>query len=83
MNNGCIKYYLESDTESFETCVSGNGSEETMSNEARKADDGSEEAMDCAESESNRPVKITMKSILTDIFDGQVESSVQCLSCHE
>ena len=63
---------VESETESFETCDSGNGSEET--DIPRKRDD---EAVDSEQSDdvSGRPSKVIMRSVISDIFDGQIESS--------
>lgn len=30
-----------------------------------------------------RDVKVTMKSVVSEVFDGQIESSAQCLSCKQ
>jgi len=69
----------DSETESFETCDSGNASEETMSTDIPAGDARGE----LEKSKKSREVKITMKSIVSEIFDGQVESSAQCLSCKQ
>lgn len=69
---------VDSETESFETCDSGNASEETMSTDnqcGRKSHDGNKLPI--------QDVKILMKSVVSEIFDGQVESSAQCLSCKQ
>lgn len=73
----------DSDTESFETADSGNASEETMSTNGNNLK--TEDLIDSTETnDSSSPsVKIIMKSIIDDVFNGQIESSVQCLSCHE
>lgn len=66
----------DSETESFETCDSGNASEETMSTDVQNG----------GSSSKNNPmkdVKIAMRSIVSDIFDGRIESSAQCLSCKQ
>jgi hypothetical protein len=74
----------DSETDSFETCDSGNGSEETGSLQNGDSNfklipglPGSQKA------DLSKPVKVQMKSIVSDIFDGKVESSVQCLSCKQ
>lgn len=64
---------VDSETESFETCDSGNASEETMS--TREPRNGCKQPL--------KDIKIQMKSIVSEIFDGQVESSAQCLSCKQ
>ncbi|CAG7819782.1 unnamed protein product, partial [Allacma fusca] len=74
----------DSETDSFETCDSGNGSEETGS--VQNGDStlifttvpGGKSG-----SGTLKDVKVQMKSIVSDIFDGKVESSVQCLSCKQ
>ncbi|ODM87402.1 Ubiquitin carboxyl-terminal hydrolase 20 [Orchesella cincta] len=67
----------DSETESFETCDSGNASEETMSTDVQNGDGGS------ASNNPLKDVKVVLKSIVSEIFDGQIESSAQCLSCKQ
>jgi len=77
----------ESETESFETCDSGNVSEEAMSVEVGGRGDGDkvDKAGNSARNfpNSKNGIKVQMRSIVSDIFDGQIESSVQCLSCKQ
>lgn len=76
----------DSETDSFETCDSGNGSEDTGSLQNGDSN-GNGKLVGLAGANhsinSVRDVKVLMKSIVSDIFDGKVESSVQCLSCKQ
>ncbi|ODM95447.1 Ubiquitin carboxyl-terminal hydrolase 20 [Orchesella cincta] len=57
----------DSETESFETCDSGNASEETMSTDVQNGDGGS------ASNNPLKDVKVVLKSIVSEIFDGQID----------